>query len=396
MINRFVMVGLALSAAVATTFASPASSTAPQAASRPPAEFVADRISVAELPKDATHRIYLSDLSISHFADGKLHIIDGDSLKYLGIISTGLTGQSTLSPDRSEIYVATTYYPKLNRGERGDELDIYDAHTLKLKAEIPLPPKHAQALPYKGVIATSHDGRFIFVQNATPATSVSIVDRQSSRFVSEVTTPGCWIIIPAPNAANRFSTLCGDGTLLTITLDDKGQPVQRKRSPKFFNPDLDPIFVHTERIGNRHYFVSFQGLVHEVDLGSENAVFTPPWPLFSAADNKRGWRPGGYQPLAVHAGNNRLYVAVHPHGKEGSHKEPAKEIRAYDLASKKLIQRVPGHNAIAIAVSGDQDPRLIAFDGLTNTLVAYQAADRLKLHKRLVGVGESPTLIELH
>ena len=79
------------------------------------------------------------------------------------------------------------------------------------KAEISVPNKHAQSMPYRGSVRTSADGRFVYLQNATPAQSVS----------------------------NRFSTLCGDGTMLTVTLDDNGQPVDRQKSDKFFRKLLE-------------------------------------------------------------------------------------------------------------------------------------------------------------
>ena len=40
----------------------------------------------------------------------------------------------------------------------------------------------------------------------------------------------------------------------------------------------------------------------------------------------RGWRPGGYNLLAVNRANKRLYVGMHPNGAEGTHKTPAAEI----------------------------------------------------------------------
>ena len=57
-------------------------------------------------------------------------VIDGDAMKLDGMVATGFAGHTTLSPDRSELYVATTYYPRLSRGERTDVVDIYDPATL--------------------------------------------------------------------------------------------------------------------------------------------------------------------------------------------------------------------------------------------------------------------------
>lgn len=323
-------------------------------------------------------------------------MIDGDALKLDGMVATGFAGLPTLAPDRSELYVATTYYPRLSRGERTDVVDIYDPATLAWKAEVVIPPKHAQALPYKGVIRLSADGRLLFVQNATPASSVTVVDVKARKFLAEVPTPGCWIILPAASVPSRFSTLCGDGTLLTVTLDDEGKPKSQKRSEKFFDPDGDPLFVQAENIGDRYYFVSFKGQVHTANLGGEQASFEAPWPLVAGTDVRGGWRPGGYQPLALHEATGRVFVAMHAKGKDGSHKDPAKEIWAFDLATQKRVARAPGHNAVAIAVSRNAQPRLFAIDGLKMGLAVYDADRKLVFKRRMENVAEVGTLLELH
>ncbi|WP_198363231.1 amine dehydrogenase large subunit [Thauera sinica] len=107
---------------------------------------------VAEMPPPNPYRIFLSDVAIGHIVDGRLHVIDGDGLRYLGMVATGYAGQAILSPDRREIYVATTYYSRLSSGVRTDTVDIHDAQTLVKTGEIIIPPIHAQALHYKGTI----------------------------------------------------------------------------------------------------------------------------------------------------------------------------------------------------------------------------------------------------
>ena len=94
------------------------------AASAVGADQTFETLSVAKMPAATPHRIYISDIAMSHIVDGRLHVIDGDALKYLGMIATGYAGNSTLSVDRQELYVATTYYSRLSRGERSDVVDI--------------------------------------------------------------------------------------------------------------------------------------------------------------------------------------------------------------------------------------------------------------------------------
>ncbi|HQX06896.1 MAG TPA: amine dehydrogenase large subunit, partial [Zoogloea sp.] len=196
------------------------------------AELPTESITTGKLPPPNPYRIYLHDVAIGHIVDGRLHVIDGENLRYQGVIATGLAGQAALSADRKEIFVATTYYSRLSHGVRTDVVDVHDAQTLAHTGEIEIPPRHAQSLHYKGTIRPSADGRWLFVQYATPATSVGIIDLKTRKAVNEVATPGCWAILPAASVGGRFSTVCGDGTLLTVSLDEAGQVRTQKRSAR--------------------------------------------------------------------------------------------------------------------------------------------------------------------
>src|ERR1019366_3205149 len=67
-----------------------------------------EQVTTAKLPPATPYRIYLSDFSINHVADGRLNVIDGDALKLQGMVATGFAGLPALAPDRSELYSATT------------------------------------------------------------------------------------------------------------------------------------------------------------------------------------------------------------------------------------------------------------------------------------------------
>ncbi len=317
----------------------------------------------------AKNRIYVLDIAINHIADGKLHVVDADKLSYLGVIGTGFAGQIIQSPDGKELIVATGYLSRGQRGERTDVVEVWDADTLAFKYEIPIPEKRAMALNYEGLMRLSADGRWLFLQNATPATSVTVVDMQTRQTVGEVPMPGCWAIYPAASNANRFASLCGDGTIATVTLDDSGRVASRATTQKVFDPDEDAWFMSGEQEDDLYHFVSFKGRLITVDVSGDTATAEAPWPLVPAADRKKGWRPGGYQPIAVHGG--RLYVAMHPGGAEGSHKNPAAEVWAYDIAKRKRLARLPGRNAIALETSSDGS-KLYALDALKAEVVVYE------------------------
>lgn len=360
------------------------------------ADSLPEKQSVVTPPAAGPHRVYVSDIAISHMVDGRLHVVDVDAGRYVGVVPSGYAGQAILSPDRSEIYVSTTYYARLSRGTRTQVVDVWDARTLAHKGEIAIPDRRAQALNYKGLITVSSDGRWLFVQNATPASSVSVVDLRQRRLASEIATPGCWLALPVHSTPQRFATLCGDGTIETISIDDAGALRSQSRSEPFFDPDADPVFVHSESIGDRLFFVSYRGKVHEVDLSPDKPRALANWPLVGGADAKKAWRPGGYQLFAVHAASGRLYVAMHAGGAEGSHKNPASEIWAFDIAARKRLARMPGHNAIALTAVQGASPRLVALDAMTMGLVLIDAGAKPRVINRMDAVAESATQVELH
>ncbi len=360
------------------------------------ADLAAEKLTVEPLKPATPHRLYLSDLVLAHVIDGRIHVIDGENFDYRGLISTGMFGITALSPDSSEMYVATSYYTKRNRGKRFDQFEAYSTTDLTLKTEIEIPAKHAQALGYKGTIVGSHDGRFVFIQNATPASSITVVDRKAEKFVTEIATPGCWISLPAASNSRRVSTLCGDGTLLTVTLDEKGESASQQRSAKLFDAESDPLFVQSERIGDTNYFVSYQGNVHELNLGGTAATSERTWSLLNEQDKSEHWAPGGYQLLAVHEKTRRLYVAMHDGARDGSHKQPAKEIWVFDIDSRQRIDRAPGGNAVAMTLTKEDSPALYVYDGMHAKFHKYQTTPNLKPIAESPTFGEFAGLVESH
>lgn len=346
------------------------------------------------LPPATPHRLYVMDAAFNHLVDSRVNIYDGDSGKFLGLVPTSFNGHMTVSADGRDIYVMTTYYERLNRGKRTDVIEAWDAETLTPKYEVPIPQKRAQALNYRNYLRQSTDGELLFVQNATPATSVTVVDLKTRQFADEVTAAaGCWSIIPLPSRPRSFATICGDGGLLTIDLDAAGKPAGQQRSKPMFELEKDPIFTHTENVGDTFYFVSYNGNVYSADFSGKEVSFGAPWPLLDASGKDRGWRPGGYNLLAINRASKRLYVGMHPNGAEGTHKTPAAEIWVYDLATHKRLARVPGKNALSMSVSQDDKPRLFTIDG--GNVNIYDAAPVAPVFKTTIqAAGETALQVE--
>lgn len=370
-----------------------AAATAQAGKDRPP-PLPEEEIRVERAAPPDGNRLYVTDFVFNHMVDGRVHVVDGKAARYLGVVMSGYGALTTVSADGKSIYVATTYYPRLYRGQRSDVVEIHDAETLELKAEIEIPSKRAQAASYRSMLVPSADGRFLYVQNATPATSVTVVDLQSRKFVSEIMTPGCWSI-QAWEKGNRFSTICGDGTLLTVALDAAGRPVSRERSQRFFDPDKDPIYVHPEMLGDDRYFVSYLGDVYKVTLAGEQPSFAAPWSLLDARDRKANWRPGGMQVTTMHRASGTFYVNMHDNGAEGTHKNPSREIWAFDVASHKRVARIPSNEAISLVASQGSEPLLYSLNVEKGEIVARKIQKGYPVAKTMAGVGETSLFMEV-
>src|SRR5262249_52678689 len=73
----------------------------------------------------------------------RIHVINPDSLKYQGQISTGTYGQFVLSDSGDTVYVASTYYSRGWTGTRTDVVQVYDSTTLQQKYEVTIPTRKA-------------------------------------------------------------------------------------------------------------------------------------------------------------------------------------------------------------------------------------------------------------
>ena len=112
----------------------------------------------AELPPDTLHGmpsatlavpaskhwVWVNDFVFPHMADGMAYLIDGDTGRYLGTLSTGYGFERLLlSRDGKLIYSPETYFARGTRGKRSDVVTLYDTATLGAVGEIAIPPKRA-------------------------------------------------------------------------------------------------------------------------------------------------------------------------------------------------------------------------------------------------------------
>jgi methylamine dehydrogenase heavy chain len=336
------------------------------------------------------HWVWVNDFVFPHMADGMAYLVDGDSGRYLGTLSTGYGFARVVLPrDGKVIYSPESYFARGTRGKRTDVVTLYDPGTLKPLGEIAIPPKRSSNLPMMANSVLTDDERFLLIYNFNPAQSVTVVDTSTRKFVREVETPGCALIYPT--GPRSFFSVCGDGSLSLVELDDSGA-ARQKRTPPLFNMSGDPVTEKAVRINDTWYFVSFAGRIYPLKVGPQQAVLGTPWWLSSEAERKAGWRSGGVQQLAANPQKSLLYALMHRGGLE-THKDPGKDVWVFDVSTGQRVQQFALKNlASAIQLSHDEKPLLFSTFIETANLDIYDAASG-KWLRSVEHVGTSPTIM---
>jgi len=346
---------------------------------------------VAKLPAPSKHWVWVNDFVFPHMADGMAYLVDGDSGKYLGTLSTGFGFARLVLPrDHKVIYSPETYFSRGTRGTRTDVVTIYDGATLKVQGEIVVPPKRASNSPVIGDSNLTDDERFLLIYNFTPAQSVTVVDTASRTFVGEIETPGCALVFPT--GPRTFFSICADGALLYTELDATGHAASQLRTASMIDVAHDPVTEKPVRLGDTWYFVTFDGRILPIKTGSKGPAAGESWSMLTAAERKQGWRPGGVQQLAVHAGTNRLYSIMH-RGSRDTHKDPGKDIWVYDLATHQRVQKIATRVlASSIQISTDDHPLLFSIFEENPALDVYDPVTGALL-RSVPNIGTSPMLL---
>lgn len=313
-------------------------------------------------------------------------LVDVTDDRFLGLVGVAQTRRGAAmeySPDGASMFLTETFYTRGNRGERTDTVTIFDTHTLGVAGEIVIPSKRALLLVVDGTMALTDNDRFLGVFNLTPATSISVVDIEQRAFVGEISTPGCSLVFAAGDLS--YMMICANGDLLSVTLDENGGEVSKERINGFFDPEMDPIRERGVRYGDEWLFVSFDGILHSVDVSGAVPGIGESWPLLTASDREENWRITGRQPLTVHQQSGRLYTLARqsdeplddPSDWDGT------EVWSFDLASRERAQRLQarpqsteggGPGAAIGATSGDGASNILVTQGDDPLLVTSTGA----------------------
>lgn len=295
-----------------------------------------------------------------YLSDTAAYVFDAKSGKMQGLISISRqTPAVQASIERREFYAAASYYSRGSYGDRTDILTIHDFANLSPIAEVDIPDKIV-ALKFSAYIGLMSGGKHVAVSNMTPAQSVSVVDIESRDFVGEISTPGCALVLPVDN--NDFMSLCGDGTLMLVDLDDNGTEANRVRSNKFFDVQQDPVYDRPVATADGWLAFTHRGKAFEITTTETRIRIGDAFDIVTAEDAEEGWWPGGRQLAALHKDLGLFYILMHE-GEEYSHHESGSEIWVFSLASKARIARIEMEKpANGILVTQETEPLLIVAD----------------------------------
>jgi methylamine dehydrogenase heavy chain len=246
-------------------------------------------------------------------------------------------------------------------------------------------------MPNLAQAALSDDDRFLAVYNFTPSQSLSIVDTRSQKLVQEVNTAGCSLVYPGGD--RTFHMLCGNGGMLTLTLNDDGEVAEKQRSDPFFDVEKDFVTEKAVRYGDQWLFVSWNGYVYPVDVSDNLPEFGERWSLLTDEQRAENWKIGGLQHLAVHQSSGRFYSLMHQGGVD-THKDPGTEVWVYDLASRNQVQTIALKNiATSIQVSQDHQPLFYSIFIGSPSLDIYDATSGEYL-RTVEELGFTPTVLQ--
>ena len=305
----------------------------------------------------------------------KTYVLDGSTGAIQGMFNQAYWPNFAVSPDGTELYAVDTYWEKHTRGKRSDYIVVRDARTLEVKEDIPLPAGRLLIVSKKYNFDVTPDGHYGLTYNLAPSTAVTVTDLKARKSVGSIRIPGCGLIFA--QAPNRFSSLCADGSIATVTFDESAKG-SIKRADKVFDAKNDPAFEHSawDKKHQMLYLVTYSGDVVPVSLAGDEAAPAAKWSLTTQAERAAGWRPGGWQISHFHSANRRLYVLMHQ-GHPWTHKNSGTEVWEFDAAQ-----------ASGCSGSSSRSPRSRWRCRRDDTPLLYVITDSERIEAYRVGTGK--------
>ncbi|MCS6877787.1 MAG: amine dehydrogenase large subunit [Geminicoccaceae bacterium] len=348
-----------------------------------------DDVTVLQAPEPDLRRVYVYDTAAFDVVT-KIYGIDGSTGRVLGQIDTGLLTNIVLWDSGRKIYLAETWFKRFSQGPQDDFIRCQDPKTFSTTCDFDIPEGRFLVMTMPQMTDVTTDGRYLLYFQFAPEPGVGIVDVQQQRHLKTVPVPDCYLVFPS--GPRSFFMLCREGSLLSVSFDERGEatmrhtPILRPAEKHFFDT---PAF---SRKAGKVFFLTYDGDVFPVDLVGTEARFGKPFALFSDAEKKEGWAPGGWLPAAWHRTSNRLYVLVDKRA-PWTHAYPSGWVYVYDTTTGARVQTIKlEHPATSIAVSQDPEPLLYGLQAHGGTLEIYDARTGA-FRQRVTELGREPYIV---
>lgn len=354
---------------------------APSAAWAQDEDFVPETITAKER-MDPGPYVFVNQMDTA----STIHVYSADDMRVTGSFSGGSWGMFALSKDGQTGYIASGFYSRIAYGDVENVLQIFDVATNRPVKEIILPAKITQYTPSAAQLQLSADEKYIYIQNATPATSVTVVDLEKGEVVQEIPSPGCYGIYPSLEG-HAFSTICSDGAFNTFTLSADGTDFESRKSEKIFDVDEDPIYLAFDRAEGDLLFISYHANVYR--LSDKDGVIEKlgVTPIAEGVDGN--WGTAGYEVVSYNDANGILFVPMAADHHDGSHYHGADEIWAYDLRNDKLLYRSPAEGINSVHVIDDAVPTVFGLSVGDGVVVKYEVDPEAKFALKKAGENKS-------
>ena len=337
---------------------------------------------VARLPVPyPDHWIVAHDAAFTHMLEGEVVVIDplADTVaaQYKGMFPASFMANMVIGAGGREFHVLESFFSRGGRGgERKDFVTTWDAASLTVTGEIEIPPRRLSSMPQRFAAALLDDDRFLVAYNFAPGQTVSVVDLDAGRLVTEVQTAGCALVFPT--GPRGFTSLCSNGGLLSVQLDETGNPAATERVAPMIDIDNDALFEKPVILDGTAWFPSFTGNLMPIDMRGATPVPGTPWRINADAPD---WRPGGWQ-LIASDGAGLIYLLMHPDGVEGSHKNGGSEVWVLDPGKRRIIDRITLETwGVSVATTGVGPTRLLLVTNAEMGVDVYDIPRRKFVHR---------------
>ena len=340
-------------------------------------------------PVSDAKRVYVTDPGAFNVTS-QVYTIDGNNGKLLGMLDAGKLPNVMPTLNGDKVVVANTWYDRIARGNRNDYVEVFDAQTHEVVADIDIPEGRFLLMVYQHFANVTPDDKHMLFQQFSPSPAVGLVDLENAKFVKMMDTPDCYHVLPVGD--NTFYMHCRDGSLLKVKYDAEGNTEQE--NTKVFHAEDDYLVnspAFSKKTGHLAWTAT-NGMIYQADLSADDAKFEKPFQAFTDAQLKDNWKPGGHQPIAYHNERNEIYLLADQRA-QWKHKLPSRYVFVLDGDTGEQLRRIDlGHEVNAIAVSQDAEPYLFGVSQGDSTMYAYDAQSGEELYG-VDELGRSPHVI---